>query len=112
MTDLIFFIDGEKTYRDSFENELYNAMYENGHDFYDDALDDCYPVINIGCCEFFPSYVLKECDPIAYKCGYDDYIDGEYSDAIYNFDTGYTDTIGGIEFKTEYTDDEYDEGEV
>jgi predicted nuclease with TOPRIM domain len=52
---------------------------------YRDMLDDCYP-------ELFnmqPSRILEECDPIAYKCGLSDYVDGydlddldEYKDLL------------------------------
>jgi len=40
---------------------------------YDDMLDECYPdqVGNI-----LASRILKELDPIAYSCGFDDWLDG------------------------------------
>ena len=41
------------------------------YDEYDNMLDECNPeVFNI-----LPSTILKECDPIAYKCGFSDYLD-------------------------------------
>jgi hypothetical protein len=40
---------------------------------YDDMLDDCYPEVKIGYATFRTSFILKELDPIAYDCGYDDY---------------------------------------
>jgi len=44
-------------------------------DEYDDMLDDCHEgVFNI-----LPSTILKECDPIAYRCGLTDYNDEELS---------------------------------
>jgi hypothetical protein len=42
---------------------------------YDALLDECYPIVSIGYSEFYPSTVLKECDPIAYRCGFADYVD-------------------------------------
>ena len=39
---------------------------------YDDMLDECHPnqIMNIPA-----STILKECDPIAYSCGFDDWLD-------------------------------------
>ena len=41
---------------------------------YDEALNEGGPVC-IGCCEFEPARILEELDPIAYGCGYDNWID-------------------------------------
>ena len=38
---------------------------------YNDMLDDCYD----GVFNLLPSRILSECDPIAYSCGLNDYID-------------------------------------
>lgn len=35
-------------------------------------LDESGPV-KIGRLEFYPSRILRECDPIAYRCGLNDY---------------------------------------
>lgn len=46
---------------------------------FDDMLDDCYSFEKVGgifAC-MSPSRVLKECDPTAYRCGVNDYADGE-----------------------------------
>jgi len=40
---------------------------------YDDMIDECSEEIKIGYISFLPSRVLKECDPIAYRCGLSDY---------------------------------------
>ena len=44
---------------------------------FDDMLNQCYPVVVIAGCEFSPSRILKELDPIAYNCMYNDWNDGE-----------------------------------
>lgn len=41
---------------------------------YDDMLDELYPV-EIGDMSFCASRVLKELDPIAYNCGFSDWLD-------------------------------------
>ena len=45
----------------------------NIEELYDEMLDDCNPMVKIGNLEYSPSRVLKEVDPIAYRCGMNDY---------------------------------------
>lgn len=47
---------------------------------YDEMLDDCYEIIRIGTMEYCPSNVLREVDPIAYRCGFNDWLDSEMRD--------------------------------
>lgn len=42
---------------------------------YDAFLDECYPVVTLGYSEFYPSDIIKNCDPIAYRVGFADYVD-------------------------------------
>ena len=39
---------------------------------YDEMLDECYPDQVMG---ITASVILKKCDPIAYSCGFDDWLD-------------------------------------
>ena len=34
---------------------------------FDEMLDESYPVVTMGSLTFYPSQILKECDPIAYN---------------------------------------------
>jgi len=43
---------------------------------FDEMLDECYPVVKIGYMEFYPSQILKNCDPIAYQISVSEYEDG------------------------------------
>ena len=45
------------------------------YELYDDMLNDCYPMVKFGYLEYLPSQVLKEVDPIAYRCGFHDFLD-------------------------------------
>ena len=58
------------------KRERYEYLSNNGNeDEYEQMLDDCHEgVFNI-----LPSTILKECDPIAYNCGFSDYNDEELS---------------------------------
>jgi hypothetical protein len=47
---------------------------------YDEMLDDAYPMLTIGWSEFYPSAVLKELDPIAYRVGFHDFVDSLQED--------------------------------
>lgn len=62
-------------------------------DSYDDMLDES-GAIDIGYLSFYPSDILKNCDPIAYDCGYSEYEDS--CEDIY--------ICGGCD--TEYDDEE------
>ena len=44
-------------------------------EMYNDMLNECTATIQIGYIEFEPSRVLEEMDPIAYRCGLNDYYD-------------------------------------
>lgn len=46
---------------------------------YDDMLDECYDLSEVGgpFSHMLASKVLSECDPIAYRCGFNDWLDGE-----------------------------------
>lgn len=34
---------------------------------FDEMLDESYPVVEMGTLKFYPSQILRECDPIAYN---------------------------------------------
>lgn len=51
-------------------------------DEYDYFLDEAHGSIDIGCCNFSASRVLKELDPIAYRMGLLDYADAMLEEGI------------------------------
>lgn len=59
------------------QSEIDNFEYECSESEYDEMLDDCYPNVEVVGMTFYPSDVLKSCDPIAYRCGKSDY-ESEY----------------------------------
>ena len=46
-------------------------------------------MVQIGSLEYLPSKVLSECDPIAYRCGFNDWLDGELDETIVEFEGEY-----------------------
>ena len=44
---------------------------------YNELIDECNPIIKIFDMEYLPSHALKELDPIAYNCGFTDWLDAE-----------------------------------
>jgi hypothetical protein len=55
---------------------------EFDEDSYDEMLDECYPTVSIGSSTFEASTILKECDPICYRIGNDEYFDSLASDNL------------------------------
>jgi len=51
-------------------------MPERNDDF-DQMLDECYDRVKIGDIEFFPSQILYDCDPIAYRVYLSDYLSNQ-----------------------------------
>ena len=44
---------------------------------YNELIDECNPIIKIFGGEYLPSRALKELDPIAYNCGFTDWLGAE-----------------------------------
>lgn len=75
-------------------------------DQFDESLDESIPMIEIGSLEYSPSNVLKNVDPIAYRCELNDFVDAAYSAE----DTDeYKDLEEEIEFLTDQIGDLSDE---
>ena len=56
---------------------------------YSEMLDECYPLTHLCGTDFYPSQILKDCDPIAYRVYLGDYIDTLVEEGVYV--EGYTD---------------------
>jgi hypothetical protein len=76
--------------RDIIENENWLDEYEL-HDMYDDLLNENGEV-RIGSLSYQPCHVLRDVDPIAYRCGYRDFTDN-YTEIIVAGKTYYTEAI-------------------
>lgn len=50
------------------------------HDMYDDMLDEVYGTVSIAGYQYSASRSLREIDPIAYRCGFNDWLDAEITE--------------------------------
>ena len=68
-----------KTIQDLIQHITDECKAVDREERFDALLDDCYDFSKVGGPfeHMSPSTVLKECDPIAYRCGVNDYADGE-----------------------------------
>lgn len=55
---------------------------EEARDSLDELLDEIYPPVVIGDCTYYPSQILKGCDPIHYRIALADHIDYLYEDGL------------------------------
>ena len=89
-------------FKNALEDEINVYVEEN----YDDLLDEIYPEVEIGCCHFYPSEILKNCDPVAYRCGQSDEESYQLGEAENQLEDGDAFEINGIEFRIEDEEDE------
>ena len=55
------------------QSEIDNFEYEISESDFDEFLDETEQSVNVCGIEFYPSDILKSCDPIAYRCAKSDY---------------------------------------
>lgn len=79
-------LDSQKELSD-IQNDIdnFDASDYVTEDDYDEMLDDCHGDIDICGYSYSASRVLQEVDPIAYRCGYNDYVDSIDLDAIVEY---------------------------
>lgn len=55
------------------QSNIETFEYECSEEEFNESLDDCHETYNLGGMTFYPSDILKSCDPIAYRCAKSDY---------------------------------------
>lgn len=71
-------------YRDMFTGDLLETW--ELEERYDEMLNECYGTVEIAGMEYETSRALYELDPIAYRCGFNDWIDSELGETIEEID--------------------------
>ena len=101
-----YLIDWEEYEQDEFQRKLEEVIYDCVERNYDDDLDETHQDYEIGDLTFSASRVLKECDPIAYRCGLNDLADSELKEANRQLETRGEYSIDGKTFTIEEIDEE------
>ncbi len=80
---MIYKIDDDCTYETA--EEVAEHISQNNIDMnsYDEMLDDCYREFKVGNITYLTSQVFATIDPIAYDCGFDEYVDNIYGEILY-----------------------------
>lgn len=60
-------------YEDAVSDEVEKRCNDLTDESYDEWLDEISEPYELGYSTFYPSDVLKNCDPTAYRCGFGDY---------------------------------------
>jgi len=100
MFEKVYKVNGEEVTIDEIRDmiEVDNDVIAQ---MYNESLDECEDV-NIGGLTYDASRVLQSVDPIAYRCGYNDYCDSVLSDMEYdleNMENGDSNDFYGIEIE-------------
>lgn len=66
-------IDAIKAEIETKQNEISSFEYEISENDFNEFLDEIEQPVNVCGMEFYPSDILKNCDPIAYRCAKSDY---------------------------------------
>ena len=56
------------------------------HERYDEMLDECYGTVSIAGLDYDTARTLKDVDPIAYRCGFCDWLDSEIGETLFESD--------------------------
>lgn len=76
---------------------------------YDDMLDDCYGDVTICGLDCSASLALKRTDNIAYRCGFDDYVDAVFCDVDFdNMGAGDEVEVFGLTVTCKFASDDED----
>lgn len=100
------------------QSEIDNFEYECSEDEFDEILDDCHETYQLGCMIFYPSDVLKSCDPIAYRISKSEYESNYDLDDVEEYTTlkdeleALEDELSDFESELEELQDELDNLEI
>lgn len=108
-------IDAIKADIENKQSEIDNFKYEISESDFDEFLDDVEQSVSVCGMVFYPSDILKSCDPIAYRCAKSDYESSielddvaEYSDLKDELDVLESE-LGVLESELEDLNDQIDD---
>lgn len=94
-----YLIDEEEITEGKFWDRFDEEVRAEIDQHYDDLLDEIYPDVKIGVCTFSASQILAKCDPIAYRCGIDDFVNQYSEDYKQELENDGWACIGPYDFK-------------
>lgn len=101
-----FYLNEEEITEEEFNKQLEGCIAEYVDNAYDDLIDEDHEEYQIGYLTFPASEVLKNCDPIAYNCGFSDYESEIFEEAENELENrGYYEIVGDT-FKIEEEEEE------
>lgn len=101
-----YFLNEEEITEEEFNKQLEGCVAEYIDNNYDDLLDEGYDEYKLGCSTFSASMILKNCDPVAYRCGQSDYESSLLEDAQYELENYGSYEINGDTFEIEEEEEE------
>lgn len=101
-----YFLNEEEITEEEFNKQLEGCIAEYADNSYDDLLDEDNEEYKIGYLTFSASDVLKNCDPVAYRCGQSDYESSILEDAQYELENYGSYEINGDTFEIEEEEEE------
>lgn len=106
-----FYLNEEEITKKEFNEQLEECIAEYIDNNYDDLLDEGCDEYKLGYLTFSASTILKNCDPVAYRCDKSDYESSLLEDAQYELENYGSYEINGETFEIE-EDGEYGKIEV
>lgn len=90
------------------QHEIDSFEYEVSEDAFDEFLDDVEESVIIAGITFYPSDILKNCDPVAYRCSKADYESSYDLDDVEDYNN-LKDELEALESKLEELESELEE---
>jgi hypothetical protein len=101
-----YYLNEEEITKEEFNEQLEGCITEYVDNNYDDLLDEDNEEYRIGYLTFSASEVLKNCDPVAYRCGFSDYESEVLEEAENELENSGYYEIDGDTFKIEEDEEE------
>lgn len=101
-----FIINDVEVEEAEFNSRLEEAIESSVTAGYDDLLDGSYPDYEIAGMTYSASQVLRQCDPVAYRCGIADEVSYVLEDSQTDLDRGREVSFDGSTFEIRDEDDE------
>ena len=94
-----YLLNNEITTEEIFWNEYEKAIYSYVEENIDEIIDEENEIITIGSLTYYASDVLKNTDPVAYRCYISDTVDYFYGDYKYSLEREEEVEIDGSTFQ-------------